>query len=248
MQRTPITAASISERFKQHQKKLANGAIFAGVVALVAGLSVSEAQTEAVAAQTAEAAAAYKPATTYTLPEPPTKVAFLGDSFTAGTGAEEKTNRWTSLLSRERGWLELNYGYGGTNYSTGGSLRGGKPYTERLTDLIASDPDIVVVSSAGNNVRTGQESGIHETFQTLREELPKAQIVATSPYYRAGPLPPEYEEFAEDIRQEVERAGGEYLEINHPLENHPEAISSDMVHPNDVGYELIADAVGDELR
>lgn len=195
----------------------------------------------------AQAAASYKPAVTYTPPAEPTKVAFLGDSFTAGSGATSRANRWTALVSQERGWLELNYGVGGTNYATGSPSNNGAPYADRLDDLIISDPDIIVVSSAGNLIHEDQQPGIETTFKTLREELPDARIVATSPYTRAGEFPDNLVEFGKEIETEVEAVSGEYLEIGHPLGDHPEAMADDGAHPNDAGYKLIAEAVQDVL-
>lgn len=198
-------------------------------------------------AAASESAEDYTPAVTYTPPPAPTEVAFLGDSFTAGTGGSTRGDRWTTMLSRENRWIELNYGYGGTNYATAGTLKGGRAYVDRLTDLIISQPDIVIVSSAGNNVTDDQTAGIEATFRELREEVPVARIIATSPYYRADDFPKALVDFGDDVRAGVEAVGGEYLDIGHPLKGHPEAMDEDGVHPNDLGYELIAEAVQDAL-
>ncbi|WP_426667190.1 SGNH/GDSL hydrolase family protein [Mucilaginibacter sp. McL0603] len=50
-------------------------------------------------------------------PPPPNKpqVWFYGDSMTAGVGASNIANRWTSVLSREKNWEEMNEG---TSYET----------------------------------------------------------------------------------------------------------------------------------
>lgn len=198
-------------------------------------------------ARNAEAQVAYT-APTYTPPrDDRTTVAFLGDSFTAGTGASSKSNRWTSRVSKSKGWRELNYGVGGTNFGSKGPSASALPYVERLTDLIMSNPDIVVVSSAGNSLDKDQTEEIAETFETLRAELPDTQIIATSPYTRAGTYPEHLETFGDDVRDGVESVGGTYVDIGHPLESRPEGMAKDGVHPNDKGYELIAEAVEEKL-
>lgn len=227
---------------------MTSGTIVALVGLLVAGVGFAAADFRQAEAVAAEAARGYEPAVTYTHPSVPTSVAFLGDSFTAGAGTDEsKFKRWTTLVANNRGWLELNYGKGGTNYNTAGPQAGGAAYADRLVDLVRSQPDIVIVSTAGNDVEEKQLPGIEKTFQTLRHELPDAKIIATSPYFRAGDYPAELVELGNDIQREVEEVGGEYLDIGHPLGNHPEAMAEDKAHPNDAGYQLIADAVSNEL-
>lgn len=179
---------------------------------------------------------------------PPKEVAFLGDSFTVGTGASSKADRWTTLVSRKNHWVELNYGFGGTNYGTAGTLSGGKPYYDRLTDLIISRPDVVIVSSAGNTLNYDQEEGIERTFEDLRDALPDSRIIATSPYHRSGPLPDSVVQFGDNVKNGVESVDGEYVNIGHPLEDHPNAMAPDGVHPNDLGYQIIAEAVSKELN
>lgn len=218
------------------------------VMLVITGLWFTAAQLKRAELRTMEAAESYSPALSYSTPDAPVSVAFLGDSFTFGTGAASKSHRWSSLVSREMGWLELNYGFGGTNYGTAGTLRGGKAYADRLVDLTISQPDIVIVSSAGNTMNEDQKAGIADTFKKLRSGLPDARIVATSPFSRAGEYRHELVDFGEIIETEVEAVGGEYLDIGHPLERHKRAMDEDGVHPNNFGHELIADAFVDSFQ
>lgn len=175
------------------------------------------------------------------------KAAFLGDSYTVGTGASSRSNRWTRTVANERNWRELNFGVGGTNYATGSDLENGDPYTERVDEVVDANPDIVIVSTAGNSMDTDQQGAITETFEQLRAGLPDAEIYATSPYTRDGDYPENLAEFGDDIESAVESVGGTYVEIGHPLDGHPEAMAKDGVHPNDRGYKLIAAAVKEAL-
>ncbi|MEX5256852.1 SGNH/GDSL hydrolase family protein [Kocuria arenosa] len=229
------------------RRRLINGGIILLSAFLAGGIGVAVSQASQARTTAAETAAVYKPAVTYTAPPAPTEVAFLGDSFTVGTGSSTRADRWTTSLSMDNHWMELNYGYGGTNYATAGTLKGGRAYADRLTDIIISQPDIVIVSSAGNNVTDDQTPGIAATFRELQEQIPDARIIATSPYYRADDFPKALIDFGDDVRAGVEAVGGEYLDIGHPLEGHTEAMDEDGVHPNDLGYELIAEAVQEAL-
>lgn len=213
------------------------------------GTIAFSAQGKQAEAANREAATTYESTVQYTAPPEPTSVAFLGDSYTQGTGYDtSKYGRWSTRISQENDWLELNYGKGGTNFATAGSLAGGKPYHERLTDLILSRPDIVIVSTAGNSLSEDQSKGIRLTFETLSRELPDAQIIALSPFHWAGEYPDDLTQFGEEIEKEVEAVGGRYIDIGHPLGDRPSAIALDGTHPNDEGYRLLADAISDALQ
>ncbi|WP_426120428.1 SGNH/GDSL hydrolase family protein [Kocuria sp. LHG3120] len=244
MHSTPRSAGTRQEKKPTpRNKKLANVAIIGAVMLLVVGLGATFVRAEQAQARSVAAAENYV-APTYTPPTDDRPVAaFLGDSFTAGTGAGSQSKRWTTLVAASQGWRELNYGSGGTNYGTDGPTSTAQSYAERLTSLTMSAPDIVIVSSAGNSMNQEQQEGITTTFESLREKLPDAQILATSPYTRSGVFPEHLEEFGEQIEEAVESVNGRYLDIDHPLGDRPGVMSDDGVHPNAEGYQLIADAV-----
>lgn len=248
MQRTPRADSSRKPKAPlTKRKKYANVAIISLIVVLAMGLSAAFVRAEQAQARSAAAAAEYV-APTYIPPKDSRPVAaFLGDSFTTGTGAGSTSKRWTSLVAASQGWQELNYGVGGTNYGTDGPNSTAQSYAERLTSIIISSPNIVVVSSAGNSMGQGQEEAITETFETLRDGLPEAQLIATSPYTRSGDFPDQLREFGDEIRDAVEAVDGRYVDIGHPLGNRSGVMSDDGVHPNAEGYKLIADAVEAEL-
>lgn len=209
------------------------------VVLAFGGLYVKQLEVRAAAA--AEAAS-FVPAKIKPAERDPI-VAFLGDSFTTGGGASAQQNRWTTQVSQANGWFEVNFGFGGTNYATSGSVDGAMPYTEQVQDIVKLNPQIVFVSSAGNGLNEDQSGGIRNTFQELREGLPDARIIATSPYTRVGPYPGVLANFGEIIKAEVEAVRGEYMDLGHPLGERDDVMAEDEVHPNNAGHRLIADAV-----
>ena len=95
------------------------------------------------------------------------KAAFIGDSITAGHGASSEQTRWTSLVSQRMGWIEHNFGRGGTGYLATSSREGCgldfcPNYLGMLNDVVSSDPDIVVVAGGGERhggVREQQRPG-----------------------------------------------------------------------------------------
>lgn len=229
------------------RQRIANVGVLSLSGLLVAGLFAASAQEDQLKARSLEAAANYSNPVSYTAPESAPVVAFVGDSYTSGAEASSRSKRWTTVLSREMGWIELNYGDGGTNYGTAGQLRGARAYTDRLTDLIISQPDIVVVSTAGNTLNVDQVPGMKETFGTLRTKLPEARIIALSPFGKPGDYREALVPFGEDIEREVEAVGGEYVDVGHPLGTRNDITAEDDIHPNDTGYRLLAEAVADAL-
>lgn len=236
MQRTPRTAV---------QRRLDIGLMALAVFTVVAVIAALAWNSRPISS--AEASS-YSPPAMDVPGDDRESVAFLGDSYTVGSGASSKSNRWTRLVANERDWRELNFGVGGTNYATKSNLENGDPYVERVDEVVGANPDIVIVSSAGNSMDTDQQEAITETFEQLRAGLPDAEIIATSPYTRDWSYPDNLVEFGENIEAAVESVGGKYVEIGHPLEDHPEAMAEDGVHPNDRGYQLIATAIEETLQ
>lgn len=174
------------------------------------------------------------------------KAAFLGDSYTFGSGATSMQLRWSSIVARSLSWGEVNVGVGGTGYSNAGTKSGGTTYIDRVAKVVASKPAIVVVSGGRNDLVQKDfqivEDSVSKTFADLRAGLPKAKIIALSPVWDASTPPVELAAVAEDVRTAVEAVGGTYVDIGQPLKSHPNLLIDDAVHPNDAGHKALADA------
>lgn len=169
-------------------------------------------------------------------------VAFIGDSYTVGAGASSPAHRWSSLVAQHFGWVETNLGVGGTGYAAS------PPYLGRVGVAAAVHPAAVVVSGGFNDLVHGVtgpafQQAAFATFAALRRALPHARIVAIRPFYPAGPSVPAVAAFAAYVRQAVVAVGGVYLDIGSPLRGKQAAMAPDQVHPNDVGYQLLAQAI-----
>lgn len=181
-------------------------------------------------------------------PAPPT-VAFLGDATTAGQGASSPGARWSTLLSGEQGWVELNLGVPGTGYAADGSFPGQRAYARRVADVVAGAPDAVVVSGGRSDELTDNDyaDSVGQVFVELRQGLPQARLVATSPVWDDDVPPEELAELGRVVRSQVENVGGTYLDVGQPLQGRPELVGPDGVQPDDAGHAAIAAAVDEAM-
>jgi lysophospholipase L1-like esterase len=186
------------------------------------------------------------------------KAAFIGDSITAGYGASSEPMRWTSLVSQKMGWIEHNFGRGGTGYLATSSREGCgldfcPNYLGMLDDVASSDPDIVVVAGGGNDMpefmsNSGPVSrAITDTFNQLRKRLPNARIIAVGPFARD--VTSSVIAFDLVVQDAARAIGGEYVSLIAPNPVVQEDMFlADGAHLNDSGYAAIADRISSVLH
>jgi len=180
--------------------------------------------------------------------EAPEVAGFLGDSFTAGDGLADRKFRWTTVLAGAEGWTEINAGSGGTGYETAGRLDARKPYTGRIEELAAKKPTIVVISGGGNDLgmyRTQPakvEAAVQSTYQQVRAALPEARIIGLSSDWGSVAPDPQIDSLDNLIEATVTGVGGEFIDLDRPLDGHPEFIGPDGAHPTNEGHAAIAEA------
>ena len=179
-------------------------------------------------------------------------VAFIGDSYSAGTGAS-KDQGFVSLLSKQLKLKPSNFAQGGTGYIKRIDAKGegacGRDvclnYGEMADKVIVNAPAAVVVSGGRNDPAdpAAFDAAAKALFAELRAGLPSAKLIATSPVWGADGPPPQAEEMRESVRAAVTAAGGTFVDLGQPFEGHPELITKDNVHPNDAGHKVLADVV-----
>jgi acyl-CoA thioesterase-1 len=219
----------------------------AAVGALVVGLA-GFALTETNEAPANAGSVPSLPAATAPADEPERAV-FVGDSYTAGTGASTTEASFPQLVADRMGWTAVNLGRGGTSYlatsdEAGCGLDYCPNYREMIPAVVAADPDVVIVSGGRNDEMSADVAAqIDAFFAELRAALPNAELFATSPLGDDDPAPRGFALMGDTIESAVAEAGGRYLDLGQPLAKRPELITEDGVHPNDDGYALIADTL-----
>jgi len=183
---------------------------------------------------------------------------FLGDSYTAGTGATTDSSRWSSLVAQERGWHELNFGLGGTGYATSAGVNGcGQKYCpsyrESVKEIAQLQPDVVVVAGGQNDFATSESKpatvtrAIGATIEGLRKSLPDAQIIVVGPSTPSGAGDTAVTMEAA-VRRAAKGADATFISL---LEPRPvirgPMVLPDKVHVNDSGHAAIARRVLDGL-
>ncbi|MBB3676962.1 SGNH/GDSL hydrolase family protein [Modestobacter versicolor] len=238
------------------------GVILVGValLAFLYPMATGRLQDPLPEAERARLAAAAAPSPSEEAGAAPAVAAFIGDSYTVGAGTEAPEQSFTARVAAHEGWREANLGRGGTGYVTAlegdvaqaaCSLDRCPTYTEMIDDAVAVAPDVVVVSGGRNEVDVADDAdyadGVAAFFRTLREQLPAARIIAISPLWSDGAPPDELALVAEAVRVGVTGAGGSYLDVGQPLQEHPEWVIDDGIHPDPTGHAAIADAVNARL-
>lgn len=190
------------------------------------------------------------PAATETPAAAPAVVAFLGDSYTAGAGATESSSRWTSVLAAANGWVEVNLGEADSGYGTPGG--DGRSYADRVADVVAAQPDVVVVSGgrfdySGSASADAVSASISATFTSLRAGLPEARIIAMGPIWDASELPSRLAEIADEVRAAAESAGATFVAIGQPFADQPDLLRADGILPNDAGYAKLSTTIGSSV-
>ena len=79
------------------------------------------------------------------IPAGATRVAFYGDSYTLGTGASQRSKRWSSIVCAERGWQEFNPSVNGLGFVNN------RGTTDEPGRVIADHPDIVIITMGLND-------------------------------------------------------------------------------------------------
>lgn len=167
----------------------------------------------------------------------PGPIVALGDSLTAGVGSETRRG-FIAVLSSRLGVDIVNKGV------PGDTTRGGLDRLEK--DVLQLQPALVLVELGGNDFL--QQRPLEETFSQLRQIVQRIQAQGT-PVLLIG------------VQSGLfgNKAGKHYKALARELKTGfvPNLMSgimtqadlkADAIHPNDLGYEKVADRVEPELR
>lgn len=221
-----------------------------GVAVAMAAASMGAAQGEGPSTDRTAAAADRPVAPATPVPDAPPVVTFLGDSWTEGYGSP--TMRGYAVRTGERlGWVHHVLGVGGTGYVVPGAAG---PFADRIDAALGTGPDVLVVQGSINDGVAGAEAlepAVVATLSRLADEAdPATRIVVVG----ASHAPGMDRAVVETINGILGRTAADLgmLFVDPAVENWSDpadpAVWADSIHPNDLGYERIADRMIPLLR
>ena len=189
-------------------------------------------------------------------PAPPTGdgpvVAFYGDSYTLGTGASDPSQRWSTRVSIERNWNEVNPSVNGLGFIDSRSVFG---EGDLPSIVIAAEPEIVFITMGLNDnfsfdsAADRIEAQIADDLGRLRSALPGARFIVVEPFWYTDERPESVDIIAGWVKQEAEAIGADHIAgASRWIEGRPEWMASDGLHPNDEGYREMTRRMDAELE
>lgn len=127
-----------------------------------------------------------------------TTLCVLGDSIAAGRYAVPVTANYGAIMAARLGWSFVNAGVPGTSYLMAWTSDGSDPlwpagtygtYGTRLAaDVIARNPDVVLVQGSSNDIDAGFTANqvvaaATAVYASLRAGLPSAWLIVTFPLF-----------------------------------------------------------------
>ena len=190
------------------------------------------------------------PVSTQVFADGPT-VAFYGDSYTLGTGASDTALRWSTVISTDRGWNEMNPSVNGLGFVNNRDRQSGPDLVDQV---IAADPDIVLITMGLNDnfsmpARADDvQAAITADFDALRRSLPDARIVAVEPFWYTDARPDSLNQISSWVRAAADAIGADHISgASSWIAGHPEWMAADGLHPNDAGYAAMTARMDQEL-
>lgn len=123
-----------------------------------------------------------RPSATPSAQPDPTRIGFIGDSWSSGTGTDGGPEAgYAALAAKELGWEYQIFAGGGTGYVQDNPATGDGAFGDRVDDLIAFAPDVVVVQGSSNDSQYAAddiEAAAEQVFTTIRRALPQSTIYA----------------------------------------------------------------------
>ena len=164
-------------------------------------------------------------------------VVAFGDSLVQGVGSTI-SNDFVTLLSKKIGKPIINLGVSGNTTAQG---------LDRIDDVISRDPGTVVVLLGGNDYL--RKIPQDQTFSNLRKIIVTLQskgIVVVLLGVRGGLL---VDKFSSDFSTLAKETGVIFIpNVLDGLIGDSRYMSSDGIHPNNVGYSMIADKVYNYIK
>lgn len=208
---------------------------------VLAGVMYAIAET-----RTADAPATYVSTYTPQVVEPrePVVAAYLGDSYT-DTNAEGYAPTSARLMC----WQYHGFGQHGTGYINPGS-DGRVRYLDRVPDVIAAHPDVVVLQGSTNDIgKGGITSAATAVINAVRTGLPDAKIVMVGPVHPPIYTLGEVTAVRDQLAAAAADTGTPFIDpIDRGWLSDDRMFSSDRLHPSQGGHVELRKLVANAFR
>ncbi|WP_258725718.1 SGNH/GDSL hydrolase family protein [Cellulomonas sp. NS3] len=191
------------------------------------------------------------------LPDPDApSIAFLGDSLTVGVGAPpERGYAWQT--AEALGWpIAVVDGVSGSGFVAPGR---GEAMPDRVDDVVAAAPEVVVVAGGSNDAFRGYEpaevqAAATQVLADLRTGLPEATVVVLGPFVSVLLGGTQEDATTAAVRAAAEAAGVPFVDAAELVASATSGeqglrpyLSADGLHPNETGYAVLAGALAERL-
>ena len=172
------------------------------------------------------------------------RVAFLGDSWVGGTGAEPSgpANGYPGLTAAKLGWQWKAFTGGGTGYTLG-NASGEGPFVDRVAAVIDYAPTVVVVQGSSNDFASDAatlEAAAADVYTRLKAGLPDARLVVVGAIDSPGSNPELMGMIRSSVGDAATAAGAEWIDANAAGWLDVDTDFTDAFHPNNQGHEKFA--------
>ena len=173
-------------------------------------------------------------------------VAFYGDSLTSGFRASSADLRWSTLLCRRHGWIEVNPSVPGLGFvqDRGDS---GLPAL-----IVEAHPDAILVTLGANDLRLVDSAGaqikaaIADDLARLRAGAPEADIFVAMPFSPLSFRPPQLVLLEGWLREGAASISAPVIESASWMTGRAD-LTVDGIHFSDEGERYIADLMDEAL-
>ncbi|MBU0631262.1 arylesterase [bacterium] len=154
----------------------------------------------------------------------------FGDSLTYGKGAPIDYS-YPAIFEKKTGLYVINAGIPGEDSSTG---------LKRLPELLKQKPALVILCHGGNDILRRQsliqlKSNLTQMVKLIKQSGAQVLLVGVPDFHTLGfHTLGLYKEVAKENKILYEGKVLSHIEVNR-------ALKSDYVHPNEKGYEMMAD-------
>jgi lysophospholipase L1-like esterase len=181
------------------------------------------------------------------------QVAFLGDSYTAGSDmGGYGASGYPALLAAKHRWYPNLFAVGGSGYLNGGQAI--STIRDRVPGVVALQPEVIIVSAGHNDVGVYPPAQVvdeaRRVLTALRAGCPKATIVVVGPIWPNGETPPGLLAVRDGIEGVAKDSGLAFID---PVAegwfagSNERFIGSDRVHPTNQGHQHLTDVLDAHL-